>query len=186
MRQGKRLVNRFVFTVFIGGMLAVPFYLPGPTGKPLLQAQDFIPELPGMNTLSFMANQKFNALKQSFGALISTVQQQGSSTGAGISVYRWQDEEGNWHFSDAAPETPSLSVSSVKVDARNFFPLSLPDSSLEESSPEPSSAAAAGTPMSSNPLEYLKQYPDMLKKAEAARDLMNARNHHQQDILDSL
>jgi len=63
------------------------FFVKGPSGQPVLKAVDFIPDLPAFD-----------------GTPAGTTQ-----------LYRWQDEHGQWHYSEEATESTEAVV--VEDDA---------------------------------------------------------------------
>ena len=68
--------------------MAGPFFMRGPDGQPLMRLSD--------------VTQKIKSWMSSNSS---------SSSGRPVKVHRWQDENGQWHYSDEAPEQDSEVIS---------------------------------------------------------------------------
>ncbi len=55
-----------------------------------------------------------------------------SASAAEAGIYKWQDEEGTWHFS----ETPPMSQPAEKISVKTVPPSSEPEQDTEDSEPE--------------------------------------------------
>ncbi|WP_281648429.1 DUF4124 domain-containing protein [Parendozoicomonas sp. Alg238-R29] len=186
MSQGKRLVNRIVFTAFIGSMLSVPFILPGPNGKPVLTADDFVPEVPDFKGYTYTLTSKFNQFLES--AEDQFTQSPNELEGKQpISVFRWQDSEGNWHFSDQAPSLGNQPVAVMTVDSRGIPSLPpLPEKPVEQQGKVETKNQLPDLGQINHPFELLSQYPELIEQAKITRDQMNQRLQQQQEILNNL
>lgn len=78
-----KLFIKLIVLVLILAM-AGPFFMRGPDGQPLLRLSD--------------VTQKFKSWMSSGSS---------SAPGSPVKVHRWQDEEGQWHYSDEAPSQNS-------------------------------------------------------------------------------
>ncbi len=65
--------------------MAGPFYMRGPDGQPLMRISDVTQKFK-----SWMSSTKSNA-----------------RPGGSVKLHKWQDENGQWHYSDAAPAQDS-------------------------------------------------------------------------------
>jgi hypothetical protein len=89
---------RFFVVAILAAALIGPFFIKSPDGKPVMEmptAQDFIPEQ------LFSGGSNSNT-----GSPLSS---------DGPSYYKWQDEQGQWHYGDQPP-TDSSKVSTLQVD----------------------------------------------------------------------
>lgn len=82
-----KLFVKLMILVLILAM-AGPFFLRGPDGRPLMQVSDI--------------TQKFKSWMSSTKA---------APSGGEVRVHKWQDENGQWHYSDEAPQTDSETIS---------------------------------------------------------------------------
>ena len=106
-------------------------------------------------------------------------------------VYKWQDENGIWHFSDQAnPNARENRVLQINPEANI---LSVPEAVKNEmarrnapvNAPENNSPPTAATPPS-NPLELYEKAPEMMEQAENVKQLLEGKMQQQQKVLDSL
>ena len=96
----------------LGMGVGLPMIMPGPDGKPMMSWQDWLPD-----------SAKFNQLASKTKRMLSSANDlmednTGIDMGAGRGkLYKWQDQHGNWHFSDKASD---------KIAAANQMVESLP------------------------------------------------------------
>lgn len=93
--------------------------------------------------------------------------------------YKWQDDNGQWHFGDEPPEGVTLHSVSVDTAANILQPVASakkPKASEEKKDPVPEKTLPL--PMTVDP-ETVK---DMMEKAENVQNLMNERNEQLQQI----
>ena len=64
----------------------LPLFIKGPVGKPIMTLDDWKPEVP--ESLSGLADDARQEVKEP------------------ATVYKWQDEKGQWHFSNQPPDIP--------------------------------------------------------------------------------
>ena len=106
-------------------------------------------------------------------------------------VFKWQDENGRWHYSDAAPA--GTQAQSVTVDTRANIIQSVP---VAETLPELAAADAAmktprkntsespsdDTPTEMEDLLSLDRLKNILQDTQQARQLMEQRNEALRDL----
>ncbi len=95
--------------------LVAPMIIPGPDGKPVMSLDDWKVDTAELSNIS----NKAKNLAGSASAMLedtANIDLGSDSSNGGTSgnvLHKWQDSEGNWHFSDKAPEgtnTRNLSV----------------------------------------------------------------------------
>lgn len=96
------------------------------------------------------------------------------SKGTQQNVYKWQDEQGQWHLSDTAPK--GIEFETVQVNsAANVIPsVKLPSEGLEDATelkPKPSPDKPAFVPATVNPM----QIPELIHQAQDVERLLQAR-----------
>jgi len=105
-----KLIIKLLLILVIGAV-AAPLFIKGPDGQPLMQVSDLIP-----------AEVLPETLVKTLGISPSSTSSQSSSspsssTQPGSAIYRWQDDNGQWHYSDKAPaHTQSESVTLQPVN----------------------------------------------------------------------
>ena len=169
MRHGIDWGRRINFTLFIGALVSAPFFIPGPSGKPLATLDDILPDANTLTSLLHEGKRISNKLKAYIPGDIAAPQKE--------TVNGWQDANGVWHFSDTVPiEDPSVKTRKIHIDTSLITPL--PDM------PEPvkNNADSSGDAPSSNQAKP----KNMINEAQKARDQMNERHSTQKQILDSL
>lgn len=80
------------------GLLAAPTFIVGPSGKPLMSLNDWMPDNVSLNGV----RNKLSNMWNKSGAKL----QGGTSTGFGMKtprLYKWQDAQGRWQFSNEPP-----------------------------------------------------------------------------------
>ncbi len=82
----------------VAGLVA-PFFLPSPDGGTMFDASD----------MKHSLSQKGSAIKQWFLTIGSDSKEAFSRSGDGQSqtYYKWQDEQGTWHFSENKEQSPT-------------------------------------------------------------------------------
>src|SRR5690554_505670 len=96
------------------------------------------------------------------------------SKGTQQNVYKWQDEQGQWHLSDTAPK--GIEFETVRVNsASNVIPsVKLPNESAEgesQSKPKLSPDKPAFVPATVNPM----QIPELIHQAQDVERLLQVR-----------
>ncbi len=146
-----------LLVVGIGGL----FFLETPGGEPWLSPGDLVPDADG---LQHQARKEFNQVK---GAVVSTE----PST-----VYRWQDANGVWQFSDTPPED-MRHVQTVQVD---------PDRNLIKGLPprqtEPEDPSGAESIVNSLPFPATIPMGEIPKLIEDAKNLQKLVDEREQRI----
>ena len=93
--------------------------------------------------------------------------------------YKWQDDNGQWHFGDEPPEGVTLHEVNIDTAANILQPVAVAKKDVEK--PESKAAVPQKTlplPMTVDP-ESVK---DMMDKAENVQNLMNERNQQLKEI----
>lgn len=86
------LVKLSIFLLML--VVVIPMIMPGPNGTPVMRPSDWLPDIAAVKTLPARLERWFDGLGQA---------SSGSKSGQSGSFYKWQDENGKWHFSDQAP-----------------------------------------------------------------------------------
>ncbi len=99
-------------------------------------------------------------------------------------VYRWQDEKGNWHFSDKPVDGVQQDQITVKQSQNRLKQVDLPEGFGEQKKDQdktfdPTDNEGSGFPLTTAPLEKV---PEMLDKIEDVQKKMDNR----QKALDAL
>ncbi|MFV1873978.1 MAG: DUF4124 domain-containing protein [Oleiphilus sp.] len=155
---------KWFYRLFTVGMLAAvvigPFLLKKPDGKPIMEmptAGDFIPDklMPGNDDSSEQ----------------SSVSGQGNQT-----FYKWQDEQGQWHYGDQPP-VESAKVSTLQVDTNTNIIQSLKVAPKEADTSEPDIPQQKKLPerLSNGELSF-ENASNAMNDAILVRDMMETRN----------
>lgn len=127
--------------------IAAPFMIPGPNGTPIM-------------TLDML---KFYKPSVSLPDINLGGSDQGSGS-ASQSMYRYQDENGVWHFSDQAPENGS--AEQVQLNS---------DINLMEARQVQESRQQATTELPISPLTAITRGAEVMEDAQAVQQLMDDR-----------
>tara|TARA_R110002072_G_scaffold140765_9_gene285259 strand:- start:21679 stop:22182 length:504 start_codon:yes stop_codon:yes gene_type:complete len=153
---------RFFTVAILAVALIGPFFVDKPDGEPMMEmpsARDFIPDqlIPEGDS----------------GASISSLSPSSNQT-----YYKWQDDQGQWHYSDQPP-TSSNTVSTLQVDTNTNIIQSL---KIEPEEPEESEESVQATQqeklperLTSGELSF-ENAANALNDAKLVRDMMESRN----------
>jgi hypothetical protein len=97
----KLILSMFSLLLVMG--FAGLFVLKKPDGSPWLSWQEMLPDL------------SIDSVKTTVTDALPT-QTLGGGDSDAVTVYRWQDAEGNWQFSDAAPKNVAAEMVMVETD----------------------------------------------------------------------
>ena len=171
MRHGIDWGRRISFTLFIGALVSAPFFIPGPSGKPLATLDDILPDANTFTSLLNEGKRISNKLEAYIPDSTDAIQKE--------TVNGWQDANGVWHFSNTVPaENPNVKTRKIHIDTSRITPLpDMPEPVKRENTAEKDDDVLL--PNRTNP-------KDMINEAQKARDQMNERHSNQKKILDSL
>lgn len=142
---------RFAILLLVAALVA-PFFIPGPDGRPVLTLDKL-----GLGKMPDMASMP------------------GSASGSGsVTLYRYQDEQGNWHFTDEAPQSGDFEQVEVR-DANTLESARLPAA--------PNAAPAAPPVMPGIPLPG--NTARLLEQAEAVQEQLDQRASDMDQVIDS-
>ncbi len=107
-----KMIMMVVMLLVLG--VGLPMLLPGPNGKPMMSWRDWVPDTNGLDTvvgeikeIAYSANE---------------IVEKSAGVNAGLErpkLYKWQDEQGTWHFSDQPSETANNQVVEALPQTKN-------------------------------------------------------------------
>jgi len=165
-----------IFILILG--LAGPFIMKGADGRPLMKWQDLIPD--------------FSSMKRKVSGMLSDV----NDTVGGLSgdsndteeisdfgktkVYRWQDENGRWQYSDTPPPSQATETLLINPDVNIVQSTELPKDPEPEEQETDAKGSGIGVPlpMTVSPGDARQ----LIKDAKGINDLMQKR----QETLDAI
>jgi len=139
-------MKKIIFIALAAAIIA-PMFIKGPDGEPIMTISDWIPEKPDTSAISGSSN-----TPQEF--------------------YRYQDEQGNWQYTDRPPE--GANVETVEVDISSNVIDSV------EIQPKEATAARTSAPGVAGYVDNLK---NAKQDAEAVQQLMDDREGQLQEAL---
>lgn len=138
--------------------LASPFILKKPDGTPILEISQFLE--PAKN-----------------------IGQSVIPTAAPKSLYRWQDEKGNWQYSDHPPENTQSQMIQVEDKINSMKTIDLPEGYQDKPKSsdrfDPTDGQGSSLPLTTAPLEKV---PEMLEQIKGFQESLDNR----QQQLDSI
>lgn len=177
----KRLIT-LILIIAIGAGIA-PFILPLKDGEPLLEPPEVsLPELPPIHLPDIPGTESTDHKARS------------DDTPPGkVAVYRWQDADGQWHFSSAPPE--GVAAEKVHVSTRiNIMPAP-EESGTSKYDPEQSRTSPQWAPVTSvqsapaskgaNPYS-MEGAQQLLEKARNVQELVDQRKAQQDQAVENL
>lgn len=139
-------MKKIIFVVLVVAFVA-PMFIKGPDGEPIMTLSDWVPETPDVSSMSPGADQS-----QAF--------------------YRYQDEQGNWQYTDRPPE--GMQVETVEVDTRL--------NTMDAIEVKPRQTTASRTP-APGVAGYVENLQNVKQDAEAVQQLMDDREGQLQEAL---
>lgn len=108
--------------------------------------------------------------------LLGAVESESRSNDEPINAFKWQDEDGVWHFGDKAPED---SVAETVV-IRQVQTMELPAPVL------PKQAQEAGSELPNGPVEYIDRSRKLLDEAKNVEAMLQEQDDQRRKALENL
>ncbi|MAA71878.1 MAG: hypothetical protein CL679_09150 [Bermanella sp.] len=138
--------------------LASPFILKKPDGRPILEISEFLKPASDIGK-----------------SVISSDQPK--------SLYRWQDEKGNWQFSDHPPEGSNAQAMQVEDKINSMKTIDLPEGyqnqSKEKPRFDPTQNDDTSLPLTTAPLDKV---PEMLDQIKGFQESLDNRQQQLENI----
>jgi hypothetical protein len=138
--------------------VASPFILKKPDGSPIMDISEFIKPATDMGK-SVISNDE------------------------PTSLYRWQDEKGNWQFSDHPPENVNAQVMTVDNKINSMKTIDLPEGYQDKPKQterfDPTASDGPSIPLTTAPLEKV---PEMLDQIKGFQDALDNRQQQLESI----
>ncbi|MEM8984411.1 MAG: DUF4124 domain-containing protein [Pseudomonadota bacterium] len=149
--------------------LAGPFILKGPDGKPLWSIASV------KASVNSIWQQLGNDAEQNLQAVGV------DSLSDDVEIYRWQDENGQWHFSEQAPAGIAAETMTIDPDTNMISLPALPEPVVAEEAADDGDGATIQT----TPPEGIPSAEDTRQLIEDVRNLQNVVNERDQKIRDA-
>lgn len=161
----KLFVKLMIFVVILA--LAGPFFIKGPDGKPMWQVSEVRSSI----------QLGWDRLQRKFAGSIDAADKL-PGMDASVTVHRWQDETGQWHYTQEAPE--GIVSDTLLIDPKTNL-ISLP------ALPEPLPLAAeADQPAAAEPVQgpvpSIEQTRQLIEDAKALQGQVDERDQKLRDI----
>ncbi|MEM1145456.1 MAG: DUF4124 domain-containing protein [Pseudomonadota bacterium] len=143
-----------------------PMIIKGPDGEPIMTLDDWKPDVPAT----------VDELKQQVMATGKEVMPEKAASVYGT-VYRWQDENGAWHFSDQAPPDSNAELIEIS-DANLVDALEVPQKQA------PSSVESNTSPLSRMP--GMTVSPKQLKETMENLEQLQGKIDERQKVIDAV
>ncbi|MEM1262910.1 MAG: DUF4124 domain-containing protein [Pseudomonadota bacterium] len=163
-----RLFAKLMLLLVIAA-LAGPFILKGSDGKPLWSIASV------KASVQSVWNQLGNDAEQNLQAVGV------DAMSDDVEIYRWQDENGQWHFSEEPPAGIAAETMTIDPDTNMISLPALPEPLPAETAPDSGDAAAIQT----QPPEGIPSAEDTRQLMEDVRNLQNVVNERDQQIRDA-
>lgn len=155
----KKIYYRTLLTIIVVACL-MPFVIKGRDGRPLMQLTDL-----KMPALAVPGKESIGGMTDSFASSTQTEK---------VTVYRWQDDQGIWHFSDA--ENPSGQSEAVQVSLDR----TIPGTPVNEASAQARPASRAEE-MLAEPMPLLHA-GEILEQARNVETVLQQRYQRQEQL----
>ena len=160
-------IYRLVTICIILGAFALPFFVDNQQGQPMLSLPSF--SLPGLQ----------DALEGSKGS--SAPSALAPNSASSTKAYKWQDENGQWHYGDAPPaQHQGIEILNIRHDVNVVQAFKSPEVETEEGAETDAENRIAKakdemTPENEDILSF-ERAQNIMKDAKLASEAMNARN----------
>ncbi len=158
----KLFVRLMIFVVVLA--LAGPFFIKGPDGHPLWT----------MTSVKHSVVTGWDRLQRS---LFDKTDLPGVSTD--VTVYRWQDENGQWHYTQEPPQNMASDVLLIDPETNLISLPALPAPVVAEDRP---SAATEPVTAPSGPLPNIEQTQKLIEDAQALQGVVDKRDQKLRDL----
>lgn len=135
---------RFMIAIVVIA-IAAPFFIPGPNGTPIF-------------TLDM-----FNFDKPSVSMPDINLGSGSDEPAANQTLYRYQDEAGNWHFTDQLPTEGGAEIIEVS------------DTNLMDAPPPPPPRVEREPEISASPLTAITRGAEVMEEAQAVQEMLDGR-----------
>ncbi|BBM02586.1 hypothetical protein [Microbulbifer sp. GL-2] len=134
----------YMLAVLLVVGVGLPMLLPGPDGKPIMSPGDWLPDQQTLDSVRHQGQRALQAVssttQKSAQQLETLVESSGLVSKEQINeptteVFTWQDNEGNWHFSDSVPEGLDNSVRIHRIKPVNTVPATQASSNVAPQQP---------------------------------------------------
>jgi len=170
-RVVKKLFYRLLLTVVVVACV-MPFFMHGRYGQPLMTVVDL--KMPKLEMPDWSLSDSGQPVKEGDSNHAAAMP---AGSGDSVTVYRWQDDRGIWHFSDDV--NPEGGSEAVNVS----FNAGVSESGAEPPTPMPaSSQTLAEVDVLSSTLPLLHA-GETLNQARNVEKILQQRYQHQEQIL---
>ncbi|WP_019528459.1 hypothetical protein [Dasania marina] len=144
----------------------VPMIMPGQNGKPIMSPRDWLPDEKTLDKITESVSKVANTTSEIAGGrpVFQSTKKQ---------LYKWQDKEGNWQFTDNYNQIPNYALSQLQAQDMP----STVNSMVAPTIVEVAEAASAGSNLL-NPdgTPDVSKMPEMVDEAKKVRAQLEARN----------
>lgn len=158
----KLFVRLLIFVVVLA--LAGPFFIKGPDGQPLWT----------VSRVKHSMMTRWDRLQRS---LFAKTDLPGVSTN--VTVYRWQDENGQWHYTQEPPENITSDVLLIDPETNLISLPALPAPVVAEDAPNTTPEPLAAP---SGPLPNIEQTQKLIEDAQALQGVVDKRDQKLRDL----
>lgn len=170
-----RLFWKFLLLV-LAAALAGPFFIKGPDGDPLLTGSDI---KQSFQKAASSAKRKFRSVST------DTQRALGNDDAGKTTVHKWQDANGQWHYSDEAPEGAESETLVVDPDVNvmDAVPVNKTGQTIDNT-PAETDSTEISQPLI--PLPTPGRVKESLQKTRDAKQQVEDRNQAQKEALDDI
>ena len=168
-----KLMKLFLPIAVIGFIM--PMVIPGPDGKPIMRFADWLPDETSLEPVM---------------SAVDKVTPGNGTGGIGIApkatLYKWQDEKGQWHFSDSpAPNGKAADTKTVEQTAMPELVNTIappPDAKAKQDEVQQQKTETKGGFSFSPTTIPVQDIPKLIEDAKNLQKLADERNQALQDI----
>ncbi len=156
----KLFVKLLILVVMLA--LAGPFFIKGPDGQPFWK----------VGALKQSVQLSWKRLQRTFSGAVDNVDIPGVDSS--VTVYRWQDADGQWHYSQEAPE--GINSDALSIDPKTNL-VTLPPLAKEPPVPDAASDTDESAPAPvTGPLPDIEATRQLIEDAKGLQDVVDARD----------
>lgn len=158
-------IFRLLLPLLIIGFV-VPMILPGKDGQPIMSWQDWLPKASTLESVKTSVAKVANSAAELVG-------EEKPFTLPSQDLYKWQDPQGRWQFTDDPKKIPDYALSQFQSEAMPKVVNSMAPPPLM---PEEESAAIPGAGLVGSDGIQLEKMPQLIDEAKKVREQLERRN----------
>ncbi|WP_339669060.1 hypothetical protein [Dasania marina] len=159
---------RILLPLIVLGFI-VPMIMPGQNGKPIMSPRDWLPDEKTLEKITESVSKVANTSSEIAGGrpVFQSTKKQ---------LYKWQDKEGNWQFTDNYNQIPDYALSQLQAQDMPSTVNSMVAPTIVEATDTAETKAAGSNLLKPDGSVDISKAPELMTEAKKVRAQLEARN----------